>query len=71
MASKVPMEAIEEEKPVWFEDPRKAGANEYVPCLSYNSKPLAKPRRNSLGGFAKLLKITICYPAFGLYKTIR
>jgi hypothetical protein len=21
-------------------------------------------------GFAKLLKITICYPAFGLYKTI-
>jgi hypothetical protein len=49
MASKIPMEAIEEEKPVWFENPGKAGANEYVPCFSYNSKPLAKPRRNSLG----------------------
>jgi hypothetical protein len=48
MASKVPIESTEGGEPVWFEDPRKAGANEYVPCLSYNSKPLAKPERDSL-----------------------
>ena len=70
MASKVPMEATEGEKPVWFEGPGKAGANEYVPCFSYNSKPTRKAWKEQFRGFAKLLKIAICYPAFGLYKTI-
>lgn len=34
MTSKPPMEAEEEEKPVWFGDSGKDGANEYVNFLS-------------------------------------